>query len=935
MPLPWSIKRSAKEEEGDEDRVGSQKMSPDVQPPNLVDENERATDIDRPRSPIMKDPEVQDFLKIIYDPKDAQIDIVAVHGLNPTNKSFHAEKTWTASNSNMWLKDFLPISIPTARVLLFGYNANVAFQTSTAGVRQQAENLLNRLKGKRRDAMKRPIIFICHSLGGLVVKRALVMSKATNTYSSIKDATYGIAFFGTPHRGGNKVPLGSIAASIARIALRNPASSFMDALRKDSLFSEDLIQDFRQQLSDYYILSFFETQPFKKYGLIVDEKSATLGLPSDREKQIGLSGNHSDICKFESIDSDDYEQVRDNIEELATMVLKATEEKERLKALGVDSPEQLSLIPLAQKDSHSNVDSRSQQLMDWISVPEVDAKKDFPEQIQGTGQWLFELDSFQSWVNGVNNVMWWENQTTDNIMAHLLWQVIQQARKISPEVTTLYDKCQNGSPKRRPTASEWSSLLRECLGVFPKSFLLIDALDECSNKTREGVLKETASLSTVSGLRILITSRNRPPSDRPAFQGIPSIQIHAQDDDIKIYLENHIDNEPALVCHINKDPTLRTKIITTIIGKCKGIEKHSLGAVDEALDTLPEDLDDMYHETIQRIKSQKDDAKDLARNIIIWLTYAIRPLSLPEIRHALAIKSDQKKFNERYQPYKEGIISVCAGLVTIDPESSIVRLVHYTAHEYFKKLREGWFPDATVAEAEITTTCITYLSFDDFGSGYCKTDAKFEERLRSYPLYEYAARNWSHHARDAVRTCQDVVEFLKTDNLVQASYEALTTRVGAIYGRPRHLPEGVTGIHLAACLGLRETTKTLLNLGCDPNPKDSKGQTPLAWATKMGHRAVVEELLKNKLTDVNTTDNKDRTPLWTAARKDDERITQMLLERGATPDKMGTKEEGMHPWGVHTSRTNALHEAAQNGNKAVFQWKKVLLFNELSRFDDP
>jgi hypothetical protein len=50
----------------------------------------------------------------------------------------------------MWLRDFLPKKLPTARILLFGYNANVAFQTSTAGVREQAENLLNRLKGKRK-----------------------------------------------------------------------------------------------------------------------------------------------------------------------------------------------------------------------------------------------------------------------------------------------------------------------------------------------------------------------------------------------------------------------------------------------------------------------------------------------------------------------------------------------------------------------------------------------------------------------------------------------------------------------------------------------------------------------------------------------------------------------------------------------------------------
>lgn len=76
--------------------------------------------------------------------------IVAVHGLNPRNAVEHAESTWTASNGSIWLKDFLPQKLKTARVLLFGYNANVAFQTSTSGISDHAVNLLNRLKLKRQ-----------------------------------------------------------------------------------------------------------------------------------------------------------------------------------------------------------------------------------------------------------------------------------------------------------------------------------------------------------------------------------------------------------------------------------------------------------------------------------------------------------------------------------------------------------------------------------------------------------------------------------------------------------------------------------------------------------------------------------------------------------------------------------------------------------------
>lgn len=97
---------------------------------------------------------------------------MAVHGLNPINKKFHAEATWTAENKKMWLCDFLPVRLPNARILLFGYNSNVAIETSAAGVNDQAVNLLDRFNAQRKQvSLERPIIFVAHSLGGIVVKR--------------------------------------------------------------------------------------------------------------------------------------------------------------------------------------------------------------------------------------------------------------------------------------------------------------------------------------------------------------------------------------------------------------------------------------------------------------------------------------------------------------------------------------------------------------------------------------------------------------------------------------------------------------------------------------------------------------------------------------------------------------------------------------------
>lgn len=65
--------------------------------------------------------------------------------------------TWTAGdapNEKLWLRDFLPEALPQARIMLMGYNANVAFQSSTMDIRQHAANLLLDLDLHRRVSKK-------------------------------------------------------------------------------------------------------------------------------------------------------------------------------------------------------------------------------------------------------------------------------------------------------------------------------------------------------------------------------------------------------------------------------------------------------------------------------------------------------------------------------------------------------------------------------------------------------------------------------------------------------------------------------------------------------------------------------------------------------------------------------------------------------------
>ncbi|KAI0444937.1 hypothetical protein F4803DRAFT_560587 [Xylaria telfairii] len=257
----------------------------------------------------------KNFLRVIMDPRDANVDIIAVHGLNPLNKESHAEATWTYEGK-LWLRDFLPKRVPRARICLFGYNSNVAFGSSVAGVREQGENVLNHVEQIRADSPRRPLIFVCHSLGGLIIKRALVHAKSDATYNQIWESTFGLVFFATPQQGGNHAGFGDLIAGIARCISKNPTNTFMTALKSNSQFLNTITDDFRQMLEDFQVISFYETRPLGSFGVVVDPKSAVLGLPGTRERQIPVDADHRGICKFASDEDPRYRLVENNIEQM-------------------------------------------------------------------------------------------------------------------------------------------------------------------------------------------------------------------------------------------------------------------------------------------------------------------------------------------------------------------------------------------------------------------------------------------------------------------------------------------------------------------------------------------------------------------------------------------------------------------------------------------
>ncbi len=227
-----------------------------------------------------------------------------------------------------------------------------------------------------------------------------------------------------------------------------------------------------------------------------------------------------------------------------------------------------------------------------------------------------------------------------------------------------------------------------------------------------------------------------------------------------------------------------------------------------------------YDEAMRRIHGQRPRLKELAMEVLSWITFAKRQLTTSELQHALATKTGNPKLDHGDLPHIVDIVSACARIVIVDEKSEIIRLVHYTTQEYLMRTRRQWFP---LAESTVVTTCVTYLSFTVFGAGYCTTDDEFEERLRSSPFYNYAACNWGHHASKDIESSQAVIDFLESGLKVEASSQALMAprRYSYRRGYCTLIPRDVAGLHLAGYFGMGYAAKRLLELGHNPGLKDT------------------------------------------------------------------------------------------------------------------
>ena len=153
--------------------------------------------------------------------------------------------------------------LPKARIFTYGYNSGIAFTGSASKIDDYARTLLERLRAKRREFdpdVTRPILFICHSLGGIVFKKAMIIAhERSERYWAISRDTYGVLFMGTPHRGSDMAFWTTVIGKIADVfTLGSIRTQLLQDLQPKSACLGTICSQFVERAQSLRIFTFYE-----------------------------------------------------------------------------------------------------------------------------------------------------------------------------------------------------------------------------------------------------------------------------------------------------------------------------------------------------------------------------------------------------------------------------------------------------------------------------------------------------------------------------------------------------------------------------------------------------------------------------------------------------------------------------------------------------
>ncbi|KAI9776989.1 MAG: hypothetical protein M1839_009133 [Geoglossum umbratile] len=600
-----------------------------------------------------------------------------------------------------------------------------------------------------------------------------------------------------------------------------------------------------------------------------------------------------------------------------------------------------------------------------------------------TGNWLLRSDDFAKWKQEPNQLLWLhgipgcgktilsstiaehikaickrdprcqcalyyfdfsdsKKQEVAGFLRSVLVQLASRDMKTLKEVEKLYN--QNDDGKQQPDKKSLLSVMLTVLRSSCRTYLIIDALDECSQ--REELLKVLSDIRRQCSeeVNVLLTSRKEHDIEL-VLDGLATssigIQQTAVDADIRIHVKNYLVEDAML----KRWPSaVKEEVEDALVKGAHGMFRWvvcqlavlrnclKLPALRQKLKELPETLDETYDRILLSIPK---DCYQEAHAVLQWLTYSRRPMSLAEVAEAISVDRDNQIFDpENRMLDVSSILNICSSLVTLlerkttfgvvqTEEMRELRLAHYSVKEYLvsKRIQESKANRFAVKETEaheyMGESCLIYLLY------FNQPDSISGHHPVNYPFLMYAVKYWHGHRRAILDASPGITDLsmalfdtkrgaqffnwlklydpgyfwtridpkgeIKKDVLVNYAcrlgiFEVVEMLLasGADVNTTASANSGRTALEVASWGGYFEVVERFLAAGADVNtvPSINDGWTALQEASRGGHLKVVEKLLASGA-DVNTATSRGWTALKAASTGGHIKVVERLLAVGA------------------------------------------------------
>ncbi|KAJ9668958.1 hypothetical protein H2201_000784 [Coniosporium apollinis] len=683
-------------------------------------ESENASGLQAPKEPSVKG------LSVLVNPDRPALDIVFVHGFTG-----HPERTWshkgelcddrhehddgdverpskfrrllpsTSSNHRRsgvrkavyWPRDLVPTTVPDARILTYGYDTHIRHRfgpaVSSSTVYDIAWDFLVSLEAERRSESSRPLLFIAHSLGGIVVKEALRRSRGCETYQNhihtIYESTSGIIFFGTPHGGADpRGLLQHIAERVIRAAGFTVNEQIVNTLLPSSERLRELREEFGPMNNMESKLSAVTSGPDDvEYGKVVAAldrvRKATARLaptgvrpvlnPDDRSSYL-------DSLKFDRIDAR-HATIKTAHAKTCKWLLKMSEYQDWRDVTKISEHHGFLWIKGKPGTGKSTI----------MKFAYANAKKTMTDTI---------IISFFFNARGEHL-----EKSVEGMYRSLLFQLLEKL----PDLQIVFDSLESMVPNRgdvyRWDIEQLKNLFGSAIEKIGRRNLtcFIDALDECEeDQVREMVafFEHLGQLAVSSQIRfsVCFSSRHYPhiSIEKSVELVLEGQEGHRQD--MANYLHSELKaGRGKLIEEIKAEILKRASgiflwVVLVVQMLNKEYDRGRIHALRKRLDEIPSGLDELFKDILTR------DGENIAELILClqWVLFAKRPLKREELYFAVlaGVESDpvvawnpEEITNEVMERF---ILSSSKGLAEVTKsKDQTVQFIHESVRDFLLK----------------------------------------------------------------------------------------------------------------------------------------------------------------------------------------------------------------------------------------------------------